>query len=120
MKSNQEILDGLGKKVMEECFDPCIKDLHMLKIKENPPMIVEKYSTLFKKMSKEDFNLLTEYIAENMGAFLFNFLRVFEENPEYKIIYEENDQQVDLNKISEMLKAEPIIENGWIERFSHH
>jgi hypothetical protein len=49
---------------------------------------------------------------------IFAFLGLFEENPVFKLIYEENKQQIDLSKISEMLKAEPIIENGWIQRFS--
>ncbi|WP_264847182.1 hypothetical protein [Capnocytophaga catalasegens] len=39
-------------------------------------------------------------------------LGIFEENEQFKLIYEENGKQVDLMKISEMLKAEPIIENG--------
>jgi hypothetical protein len=50
---------------------------------------------------------------------LFDFLKIFEENPQYKLIYEENiGHQINLLEISEMPKAEPIIENGWIKRFS--
>jgi len=49
---------------------------------------------------------------ENIKSLLFDFLNFFEENTEYKIIYEEGGQQVDLTKISEMLKAKLIIENG--------
>ena len=37
-----------------------------------------------------------------------------------EIIYEEDGKQVDLVKISEMLKAELMIENGWIDRFSKY
>jgi hypothetical protein len=118
MKENQKILDELGKKIIDACFDPCIKDLYALKIKENPPIIVKNYSDLFKRMSKDDFNTLTKYVGENIGAFLFNFLRIFEENHQFKIIYEENGQQIDLTNISESLMSEPIIENGWIQRFS--
>jgi len=36
------------------------------------------------------------------------------------LIYEENGQQINLVEISEMLKAEPLGENGWIERFSKY
>ena len=50
---------------------------------------------------------------------MFNFLRVIEEHQEYKLIYEEDGKQVNLIEISEMLKSEPIIANGWIERFSN-
>ncbi len=58
------------------------------------------------------------YTREILSGAIFDFLSLFEENPEFKLIYEEDGQQVDLTKISEMLKAEPIIENGWIQRFS--
>ena len=33
-------------------------------------------------------------------------------------MYVEDGNYIDLTKFSENLKAEPIIENGWIERFS--
>ncbi|MRJ09126.1 hypothetical protein EDL99_09670 [Ornithobacterium rhinotracheale] len=59
-------------------------------------------------------------MIDSVGLVLFEFFNLFEENEEYKIIYEEDGQQVDLVKISEMLKAEPLGENGWIERFSKY
>ena len=51
---------------------------------------------------------------------IFELFNIFEENEEFKIIYEEDGKQVDLVKISEMLKAELMIENGWIDRFSKY
>ena len=46
---------------------------------------------------------------------------MFRKIEEYKIVYENNGgRQVDLNKISEMLKAELSRENGWIARFSKY
>ncbi|GIZ16111.1 hypothetical protein RCZ03_21110 [Capnocytophaga catalasegens] len=49
---------------------------------------------------------------EILRTTMFSMLGIFEENEQFKLIYEENGKQVDLMKISEMLKAEPIIENG--------
>jgi hypothetical protein len=118
MKSNQEILDDFGKKIIETGFDPGVGNLISLRKKENPPVIFEAYVNLFKKLSEEDFLILKSYLYESLGDLIFNTLKVFEEHPEFKIVYEENGQQVDLNKISEMLKAEPVIENGWIKKFS--
>jgi hypothetical protein len=118
MKTNQEILDLFGKMIIKDCFDPTFANMGSLKNKENPPIIFEDYSDLFKRLSNTDFNILKRYLKDSLGALLFDVLRIFEENPEFKIIYEEDGRQVDLNKISEMLKAEPIIENGWIQRFS--
>ncbi|MFS4418470.1 hypothetical protein [Maribacter sp. 2307ULW6-5] len=61
---------------------------------------------------------IERYTNEILKGSIFDFLRIFEENEQFKIIYQENGKQVNLVEISEMLKAEPIIENGWIARFS--
>jgi len=50
----------------------------------------------------------------------FEFFKIFEENSHYKILYSEGSNEVDLTKISEMLKAEHMIEEGWIDRFSEY
>ncbi|WP_271407391.1 hypothetical protein [Tenacibaculum soleae] len=118
MKSNQEILDEFGKIITNDCFDPAYANLLGLKQKENPPLIFKEFSELFKKMNKKDFQILQKYFSESLKGILFNFLRGFEENEEFKLYYEKDEQKVNLVEISEMLKAEPIIENGWIERFS--
>ncbi len=108
MKTNEEILDEFGKIVINDCFDPSYANLKGLKNKENPPVIFEEFSNLFKKLEENDFIILQKYLRESLGGLIFNFLRLFEEN----------EQKVNLVEISEMLKAQPIIENGWIERFS--
>jgi hypothetical protein len=118
MKTNQEILDEYGKKLIEFSFEPAMRNLSSLRIKENPPAIFEDYVNLLKKLDQKDFLILQKYLEESVGGVLFNVLRVFEENEQFKLIYEEEGKQVNLVEISEMLKAELIIENGWIERFS--
>jgi len=118
MKKSKEVLDDFGKKIIERCFDPAIGNCKSLKAKENPPAIFKNYTDLFKKLDNKEFDVLIEYLKESYGNILFNFLGIFEESNNYKILFEEDGSQVDLNKISEMLKAEPIIENGWIQRFS--
>ena len=61
------------------------------------------------------------YVDDTVKTLIFGLLGIFEENEEYKIVYENNGgRQVDLNKISEMLKAELSRENGWIARFSKY
>ena len=90
MKTNQEILDTIGEEIIKFSFDPAIGNLLSLRIKES------------------------------IGDTIFNILRIFEEDERFKLIYEEDGKQINLVEISEMLKAEPIIENGWIERFSKY
>lgn len=118
MKSNQEILNEIGKKLIEECFDPTYANMESLRKKENPPELFKEYVDLLKKIDDDNFHVLQRYMKDALGNFLFDILRVFEENEQFKLVYEEGGQQVNLNNISEMLKAEPIIEGGWIERFS--
>lgn len=119
MKNNKEILDEFGKIIVSDCFDPSYANLLGLKNKENPPIIFKDFTELFNKLEQKDFLILQKYLADSLKGILFNFLRIFEENEEFKLYYENNNQKVNLAEISEMLKAEPIIENGWIERFSN-
>ena len=70
--------------------------------------------------STGSFSILQKYLEESIGDTIFNILRIFEEDGRFKLIYEEDGKQINLVEISEMLKAEPIIENGWIERFSKY
>ena len=120
MKTNQEILDTIGEEIIKFSFDPAIGNLLSLRIKENPPVIFKEYVELFKKMNNKEFSILQKYLEESIGDTIFNILRIFEEDERFKLIYEEDGKQINLVEISEMLKAEPIIENGWIERFSKY
>jgi hypothetical protein len=118
MKTNQEILDAFGKIIINDCFDPCLEQIDALRAKESVPKIFEDYSNSLKKLSHSDYAVLREYFGKSFGGILFGILRIFDEHREFKLTYEDNSQCVDLVKISESLKAEPVIENGWIERFS--
>ena len=120
MKTNQEILDTIGEEIIKFSFDPAIGNLLSLRIKENPPVIFKEYVELFKKMNNKEFSILQKYLEESIGDTIFNILRIFEEDERFKLIYEEDGKQVNLVEISEMLKAEPLRENGWIERFSKY
>jgi hypothetical protein len=115
MKTNQEILDQFGNSVTNEVFD---NQYRFILNKIDDLGQTEGYKNLFLGMTPKQKEEIEFYTREILEGAIFDFLRIFEEHPEYKIIYEKDGQQVDLNKISEMLKAEPIIENGWIKRFS--
>lgn len=119
MENEKKILDFFGEKVIKYAFDPGIGNLKSLRNIDNPPLIFENYVQLFKKLENDEYEILKSYLRESFGDFLFNMLRVFEENPEFKIIYEKDGTKLNLVEISEMLKAEPIIQNGWIDRFSN-
>jgi len=118
MKTNKDILDEFGKIVVTDVIDRQYRGISKVVLQgfKNPTML--QNNEIFNKLNSDEKKILTKFINENTNSIIFDFLRIFEEHEEFKIVYEEDGNQVDLNKISEMLKAEPIIENGWIERFS--
>jgi len=119
MKSNKEILDCFGEKIISNVYDDALNYFIQLRNGTTKWNIGKEYTDIINKLNIKDQELLFKYFKETIGTTIFGLLGFFEENTQYKIIYEEDGQQVDLNKISEMLKAEPIIENGWIQRFSN-
>lgn len=119
MKTNKEILDQFGKYVGSDAFDSSYGSMIEILNATCPNQMMQDKVELFSRFSREEKKIIKEYIYDLTSGTIFDFLRIFEEHPEFKIVYEENGNQVDLNKISEMLKAEPIIDNGWIQRFSN-
>lgn len=120
MKTNQEILDKFGELIINNIFDRRYKGLREIIDNgyKNPKM--SHYNKLFSKLTQKERKKLNQFMIDNMNSLLFDFLNFFEENEEFKLIYEENGDQINLVKISEMLKAELIIEGGWIDRFSQY
>ena len=108
--TDKEILDFFGEKIITQ-----ILDRYYLWI---PKEINTGLTNPNKTQYNEVFDELKNYILEHLNSFLFDILGFFEENEEFKLIFKSDGKQVDLVKISEMLKAEPIIEGGWIDRFS--
>lgn len=118
MKSNNKILNEFGDILIKNVYDNQLRFI-MNSIKDLSQ--TEGYINLFKGMNEIQKKEIEKYTKEILSGALFDFLNVLEENDEYKLVYGHTcNEQVDLNKISENLKAEPIIENGWIERFSKY
>ena len=114
MKSNQNILDEIGKLIISKIFDGNMEyikqDLNLFKNSE--------YKDLFNNMTDLGKSDLEKLVYELSKDTLFEFMNIFEESENFKLVYEDQGKQVNLVEISEMLNAEPIIENGWISRFS--
>ena len=115
MKNELEILNTFGEQLIINVYDELLRFINndIEDLRET-----EKFKNLFKNLNQKGFEELKVYTKEILSGSLFNFLKIFEENEQFKIYYEANSQKVNLVEISEMLKAEPIIENGWIQRFS--
>ena len=121
MNSNQEILDQFGVYVVSQVYDDSMK--YLKELIEGPTKwgTGKEYTDVFQKLSPNDRKVLYKYVDDTVRTVIFGLLGIFEENEKYKIVYENNGGgQVDLNKISEMLKAELSRENGWIDWFSKY
>lgn len=121
MKTDKEILDKLGKLVISKCYDQGILLIDQLRNKTNVPSVLEEPTKFIQSLTSEQIDGLKKVIHRTQNNFLFNFLNIFEEHDEeYKFIYREDDKEINLVEISEMLKAEHLIEGGWIHRFSEY
>ena len=121
MNNNQEILDLFGVYVVSQVYDDSMKYLKELIEGSTKWGTGKEYTDVFQKLSPNDRKVLYKYVDDTVRTVIFGLLGIFEENEKYKIVYENNGGgQVDLNKISEMLKAELSRENGWIARFSKY
>ena len=121
MNNNQEILDLFGVYVVSQVYDDSMKYLKELIGGSTKWGTGKEYTDVFQKLSPNDRKVLYKYVDDTVRTVIFGLLGIFEENEKYKIVYENNGGgQVDLNKISEMLKAELSRENGWIDRFSKY
>ena len=121
MNNNQEILDLFGVYVVSQVYDDSMKYLKELIEGSTKWGTGNEYTDVFQKLSPNDRKVLYKYVDDTVRTVIFGLLGIFEENEKYKIVYENNGGgQVDLNKISEMLKAELSRENGWIDRFSKY
>ena len=120
IKTNQEILDEFGKLLINDVLDRYYKNIDYIVENgyKNPTML--HYNELFLKLNEKEKRNLIQFILENINSVMFDFLDLFEQNEKFKLVYEEDQKQINLVEISEMLKAEPLGENGWIERFSKY
>lgn len=118
MKSNNEILDKFGRLVIENVFDENLKHFKQILKGTTKWGQGQKYSEIFKKMNKEDKKIFELFFNETLKINIFSFLSIFEDYENFKVTYEDNNQVTNLVEASEMLKAELIIENGWIEKYS--
>lgn len=109
MKTEKNILDDYGKLMIQSVFD---NQYNFIKNDIKDLAETEGYKNLFGNMNPLQKREIENYTNELLRGCLFDFLKIFEENDEFKLIYEKDEQQVNLVEISEMLKAEPIIDNG--------
>ena len=103
MKSNQEILDQFGKKIIDNCLDGLLNHFESIQKKENIPLVFKTKKEFLNSLDNNEYELFRKMLIDSVGMVFFEFFNLFEEKEDYKLIYEEDGKQVDLVKISEML-----------------
>jgi len=112
-----KILEAFGKLATESVFNPTIKRIETFSIKETVPEIFNYYSSLIQNLSNSEYDTFLQYARDINSSFIFDFLKIFEENNESKMTLTEGTRMIDLNEISEMIKTEHLGEGGWINKF---
>jgi len=117
---NSKILDSFGEKIVTQIIDRYYKQIPV-EIQEGLNIPERKeLNGVFDKLTDNEKKLLIKFIIDLINSTLFDYLEFFELNPEFKLTFDEGGQQISLIEISEMLKAEPLGDDGWIERFSKY
>ena len=119
-KRGKEVLDLFGEKIISQILDRYYKWIQ-IEINDgikNPTKI--HFNDIFVKLNADEKKLLQQYILNHFDSFLFDMLGFFEENTEFRLYFENESERIDLSKESENFKAEPIINGGWIDRFSRY
>lgn len=108
MKTNKEILDTFGEIIMQNVHDANVKSLQR-----------EINKTISNAETGEEMiEHINMHIKDAFFNTMFQFLNIFEEREDYKLVCEEDGTQVDLNEASGMLKGELYGENGWLAKYS--
>jgi hypothetical protein len=115
MSKNSQILEHLGKSLIMECLDP----LYYPNI-INSKNILELDSDIkvLHNLSDTDLEQVAFIVNTRLEYLLFNFIKFFEEHDEFKFVYENDNQKLNLADISDDLKSELVGEGGWIEKYS--
>jgi hypothetical protein len=120
MKEHRDILDAYGTHLVRDVYDDGLRYFLQILSGATKWGTGKEYSEVLSKLNEQEKEIILKYVKDLLGTCLFGFLKIFEEHEQFKLYYESGNQKVNLAEITEMLKAEPIIENGWIDRFSEY
>jgi hypothetical protein len=113
-------LDQFGQIVVTKVYDD-ILDFNYEIINGNTRWGTDMEVTkIFEKLSLLEKQILIDQLRENLSTIIFSFLNIFEENPQYFIGLRTGNIIIDIKQFTETLNAEPLGEDGWIERFSKY
>lgn len=115
-------LDKFGKIIVGDIYNQAVNSLEkdMEGTYESPELV--EVNNLFNKLTNEEKALLLEINTEVIKTVIFEILQIFDENKNYKLMYQKDDELIDLQHIAE----EDNYGNGylygelfnWLEKYS--
>jgi len=126
-KTDKEILDEFGKEFISKTYDKSLFSIKQYidnQVTNNSLSEVQEFKKLFSSLNTEQKELLFKFFKQQLALMMCSTLEIFDDR-DYKIVYETEKQKVYLDKASMevntgVIQAEPIVENGWIEKFSKY
>jgi hypothetical protein len=116
----EEILNDFGKHLINNVRDETIECMEMI---ISGKMKSEEAQLLYKKtieLNNEIKNIINEIIINTIDRNIARLLDLFEQTGKYIIAYDNGDEKININEISDGLSGELYGKNGWIKKYSKY
>ncbi|MEL4888808.1 hypothetical protein N6P31_17380 [Pectobacterium betavasculorum] len=112
--TDKEILDEFGCAVMHMVRDRSIDRFEKIQLGTLKSQRAIELHNLLSDFDDKQKEVIKNLITECIDNTIFNFLSMFEEDEDKKILASD----VNINEISDGLSGELFTEDGWIDQFS--
>ncbi|WJM81090.1 hypothetical protein [Pectobacterium brasiliense] len=112
--TDKEILDEFGCAVMHMVRDRSIDRFEKIQLGTLKSQRAIELHNLLSDFDEKQKEVIKNLITECVDNTVFNFLFMFEEDEDKKIL----SSDVNVNEISDGLSGELFTEDGWINKFS--
>lgn len=112
--TDKDILDDFGSATMRMVRDRSIDKFEKIRSGTLKSQRAIELHNLLSAFDEQQKKVIETLIIESIDNTIFNFLFMFEEDEDKKIVVSD----VNINEISDGLSGELFTEDGWISRFS--
>ncbi len=96
--SNKKYLDEFGEKIVGRFFNYNLKSIKKLtQLSDNSQ---NDFSKFFKGLTNDQQIFILNFLQEEYNDFIFSLGTFFEENDQFKIMYDNGNELIDLKEVS--------------------
>jgi len=112
-------LEYFGKLVVENAHDYLLKGM-FYKILDSSMSdgLDNKWKQILVGLDKKDLAIMELVLHRYLDVYLFELLKIFEENDEFKLSFSNGTEMIELKDLSGFLPSEGAREDGWFENYS--